>query len=247
MSIALPQNISFEEGESENQGKVIVEPCYPGYGITLGNAVRRVMLSSIPGAAPIGVKIKGADHEFMSLPYIQEDVLEIILNLKQLKIKVHSEEVEKLELKVHGKKQVTAKDISKNSNVEIMNPDLVLAHITNMSGSLEAEIFTSQGMGYETTEARENKSKEIGYIEMDSVFSPIMNVGIKVENVRVGKMTNWDKLILDVTTDGTINPTEAFNHAVNILIEQFNALVDKGEGKGNEEEKEQEEESQEAE
>jgi DNA-directed RNA polymerase subunit alpha len=226
-SIALPKNIHFEKGELENQGRIIVEPCFPGYGVTLGNSIRRVMLSSLPGAAPIGVKIKGADHEFMSLPHIKEDVLEIILNLKQLKLKVYSDEIETLKLNVHGKKKVTAADIEANSQVEVENKDFELANITDMRGSLEAEIFVSKGMGYETTEVRENKSKEIGYIEMDSVFSPIMNVGVKVENVRVGKMTNWDKLILDVTTDGTVEPEDAFKQSVNILINQFNALIGK--------------------
>lgn len=244
MSIALPKNINFEKGESDNEGSIVVEPCYPGYGVTLGNSIRRVMLSSLPGAAPIGVKIKGADHEFMSLPHVQEDVLEIILNLKQLKLQVHSDEVEKIELKAHGKKEVTAGDIEKNSQVEIMNPEHVLANITDMSGSLEAEIFVSRGMGYVTTESRENKSKEIGYIEIDSIFSPILNVGVKVDNVRVGKMTNWDKLILDVMTDGTITPEDAFKQSVNILIEQFNALIGK---KKEEKEPEETEESKEEE
>ncbi len=225
--IALPKKIEFIKGKEPNQKQAIIEPLFPGYGISLGNSLRRVLLSSLPGSAIIGVKIKGADHEFMSLPHIKEDVLEIILNLKNLRLKVFSEEIVKLELAVRGEKEVKAGDIKKNSQAEIINPDLYIANITDMAGSLEMEIFVSQGTGYETIESRENKKNEIGYIEMDSIFSPVINVGIKVENIRVGKMTNWDKLILTITTDGTITPEESFNQSVNILISQFNALINR--------------------
>jgi len=227
--IALPQKIDFKEGEKPNQSLVIIEPCYPGYGMTLGNCLRRVLLSSLAGAAVVGVKIKGADHEFMALPHIKEDVLQIILNLKKLRVKVFSEEEVKLELDAHGKREVKAGDIAKNSQVEIKNSDLVLAHITDMAGSLNMEIYVSQGRGYRPVENIENENKEIGYIEMDSIFSPVFSVSVKVENTRVGKMTNWDKLILDIITDGTITPREAFEQAVAILIEQFNSLLKKEE------------------
>ena len=240
MQIALPKKISYQKGTEANHGEIIIEPCFPGYGITLGNSLRRVLLSSLPGAAPIGVKIKGVDHEFMSLPHVKEDILEIILNLKQLKLKVYSDEKVKLELKVHGKKEIKASDITKNNEVEILNPDLVLGTITDMAGSFEAEILVSKGLGYETIETRENKEKEIGYIEMDSLFSPVLGVGIKVENVRVGKMTNWDKLILDVKTDGTMTPEEGFHQSVNILLEQFGALKAVEEGKNKKAEVEEE-------
>jgi len=204
---------------------MIIEPCFPGYGITLGNSLRRVLLSSLSGAAPIGVKIKGINHEFMSLPHLKEDILEFVLNLKELKLKVFSDEVVKLELNIHGKKEIKASDITKNSLVEIVNPDFVLGHITDMAGSLNAEIYVSRGMGYEILESREKKDKELGYIDMDSIFSPVISVGVEVENVRVGKMTNWDRLILNIKTDGTITPEEAFYGSANILIEQFTALV----------------------
>ncbi len=225
--IALAKNIEFKKSEKPNQGLVIIEPCYPGYGITLSNALRRVLLSSLPGAAVIGLKIKGADHEFMALPHIKEDVLEIIMNFKKLRLKIHSDEILKLDLNVHGEKKVTAADIEKNSQVEIINPDLVLANITNISGNFVAEIFVSSGRGYETIEMRENKNQEIGYIEIDSIFSPILSVGAQVENTRVGKMTNWDKLILNITTDNTITIEEAFKQTVEILIKQFSALIGK--------------------
>lgn len=224
-NIALPQKVEFKKGEGKNRDLIIIEPCYPGYGTTLGNSIRRVLLSSLPGSAVVGVKIKGAAHEFSTLPNIKEDVLEIILNLKQLRLKVHTDEVVKLELEAHGEKEIKAGGITKNSLVEIINPDLVLAHITDMAGSLNMEIFVSRGRGYETVESREEKIHEIGYIEIDSIFSPILAVGINVENVRVGKMTNWDKLILNILTDGTITPENAFKQAVEILISQFNALL----------------------
>ncbi len=228
--VALPNKIEYTEGKDANSGIVSIEPLYKGYGMTLGNPLRRVLLSSLEGAAVVGVKIKGASHEFMALENIKEDVLEIVLNLKELRLKVFSEtedEDVKLELNVKGKKQVTAKDITKNSAVEIMNPDLEIANITDAKGSLEMEIFVARGRGYKMVEVDKNKkeSKEISYLEMDSIFSPVLSVSLKVENVRVGKMTNWDKLILDIVTDGTISPKEAFDKSVSILVEQFSVLT----------------------
>ena len=227
--VALPKKIEIVAGSQPNQKQIIIEPCFPGYGATLGNVLRRVLLASLPGAAVIGVKIKGAGHEFTSLPNVKEDILQIILNLKQLRLKIFSEEIVKLELVVRGEKPVTAADITKNSQVKIANPDLVLAHITDMAGALEMEIYVSAGMGYETVESRESKKHEIGYIEIDSIFTPVFLVSVNVENIRVGKMTNWDKLILNIITDGTITPEEAFDQAAKILIDQFNALISRGE------------------
>lgn len=226
-NIAKPANIKFGEGSEPNHGIITIEPCYPGYGTTLGNSLRRVLLSSLPGAAPVGVKIEGATHEFTTLPYIKEDILGIVLNLKKLRVKVHAEEEEEvaLELNAAGEKQVTAGDISKDSRVEVVNPDLPIAKITDMAGSLKMEIRVAQGRGYKAVEAVEKKEKEAGVIDMDAAFSPILNVSMNVENVRVGKMTNWDKLILDIVTDGTITPKQAFEDATNILIEQFRSLI----------------------
>ena len=222
--IALVKKVEFIKGDKPNQKIAVIEPLSPGYGVTLGNSLRRVLLSSLPGAAVIGVKITGADHEFMSLPNIKEDVLEIVLNLKKLVVKMHTDEVVKLRLEVKGEKTVTAADIEKNSDAEVVNKDLEIAHITDMAGNLEMEIFVTRGLGYETIEAREDRKKEIGYIDIDSIFSPVRSVGIHVENTRVGKMTNWDKLTLDIVTNGIIEPEEAFNQSVEILIDQFGAL-----------------------
>ncbi len=243
MTITKPTKINFKDGQEKNQGFVTIEPCYPGYGITMGNALRRVLLSSLDGSAVVGVKIKGANHEFMALPNVKEDVLNIILNLKQLVLKVHSDEEVKLELDIAGKKEVKASDIKKNAEVEIINSDLVLANITDMAGSLKMEITVSKGKGYRSVDQTEGKKNEIGYIEIDSVFSPVISAGVKVENVRVGKMTNWERLVLDLTTNGTITPKEAFENAVKILIEQFGSLIEepkeeKKEKKKKEEEKE---------
>jgi len=184
-----------------------------------------VLLSSLEGAAVVGVKIKGVGHEFTALENVKEDILEIVLNLKQLRLKMHTEEELKLELSVSGKKTVTAGDITKNSSVEISNPDLVLAHITSSAGNLEMEIFVRPGRGYHMADSGDRAKGEIGYIEVDSIFSPIMSVSIETENVRVGKMTNWDKLIVHIKTDGTITFSEAFEEAAKILIAQYNALL----------------------
>jgi DNA-directed RNA polymerase subunit alpha len=193
--------------------------------MSLGNSLRRVLLSSLPGAAVIGAKIKGASHEFMALPGIKEDVLQIILNLKQLRFKIHTDEEVRLELKVKGKKVVKASDIIKDSQVEIKNLDLVIATLTDENASLEIEILVKEGRGYKMPEGIKKENREIGYIEIDSVFSPVILVSSSVENTRVGKMTNWDKLILNIKTDGTITPEEAFNESVKILVDQYSALL----------------------
>jgi DNA-directed RNA polymerase subunit alpha len=226
--IALAKKIDYKDIGS-NEGIVTVEPLYPGYGNTVGNSLRRVLLSSLPGSAVVGVKIKGAKHEFMSLDGIKEDVVDIILNLKDLKLKILADidEPIKLELNVQGKKKVTAKDISKDSQVEIINDDLVLANITDSAGSLSMEIYVDNGRGYLLADKNNKKKPDIDYIDIDSIFSPIVAVSYKVENVRVGKMTNWHKLIFNIKTDGSISVKEAFEQSSEILIEQFNALIEK--------------------
>jgi len=235
-NIAKPKKIEFQSGDDPQEGIVTVEPLFPGYGMTLGNALRRVLLSSLPGAAVIGVKIKGASHEFMALPNIKEDVLEMILNLKQLHFNIFTSEEVKLELKASGKKTVTAKDITPNSQVKIQNPELVIAHLTTDDAQLEMEILVKEGRGYKMAEGAKKENREIGYIQIDSIFSPVTLVSIEVKNTRVGKMTNWDKLILHVKTDGTINVEEAFNNAVNILVDQYNSLLPENRGKNEDDE-----------
>ncbi|NCU44364.1 DNA-directed RNA polymerase subunit alpha [Candidatus Falkowbacteria bacterium] len=224
--IALPQKMTVLPGNQPNEELIVVEPFFPGYGTTVGNALRRVLLASLPGAAVVGVKLAGADHEFMGLPGIQEDVLTMVLNLKKLRLKIFSDEICKLTLEASGQKVVTAADITPNSQVEIVNPDLVLANLTTKDANLTMEIFVSNGRGYEMVENRPKTKKEIGYIEIDSMYTPVMAAGLTVENVRVGNMVNWDKLILRILTDGTTSPRQAFTDANEILINQFAALSD---------------------
>jgi DNA-directed RNA polymerase subunit alpha len=223
--IRLPTKIELTPGPEKHQASLVVEPCFQGYGTTLGNALRRVLLSSLPGAAVTAVKITGAQHEFSTVPNVKEDVLELILNLKQLRMRVHSEEPVRLTLKKTGEGKVKAKDIQANSEVEIANPELHLATITDEAGELEMEIIVSRGRGFVTTEDR-GKEKEIGVIAIDSIFTPVRNVGYQVVDTRVGQITNFDKLILNVETDGTITAKDAIEQATKLLIEHFELLRD---------------------
>jgi len=223
--IPLPSSVSVVSGKTENSATVTIEPCYPGYGMTIGNAIRRVLLSSLPGAAITAFSVKGLQHEFSALPNVKEDFVEIALNIKQIRLQVHSPEPVRIRLSVKGERRVTAGDIETSSDVEIINKDLVLATLTDKAATLEMEFMARQGRGYETTDAREKEELEVGMIAVDSLFSPIQRVGFQVEHVRVGQMTNWDKLVLDIETDGTILPREAVNTAVQYLLEQFGSVA----------------------
>jgi DNA-directed RNA polymerase subunit alpha len=227
--ILLPSKIEITPGETENQAALTVAPCWHGYGTTLGNALRRVLLSSLPGAAVTAVKIKGIQHEFMAIPGVKEDVLEVILNLKQMRMKCHSSEPVRLKLSAKGGKEVKAKDIEANADVEIANPDLVIATLADKKAELEMEIVVGRGRGFVATEEREKEKGEIGMIAIDALYSPVKDVGYHVENVRVGEITNYDKLIMDITTDGTITPAEAVDQSVSILLDHFNAILSRGE------------------
>ncbi len=226
-NIALAKKLNFIAGEEEHQATVVIEPLFPGYGMTLGNSLRRVLLSSLAGSAVVGVKIKGAEHEFMSLPNIKEDVLEIVLNIKQLRIKMHTDDEIRLQLNVKGKKLVKASDIEKNSQIEIKNPDLIIANLTDAKSDLSVEIFINSGRGYKLGEGVKRDNKELGYIELDSIYSPVTAVSLDVQSARVGKMTNWDKLLIDIKTDGTTSPQEAFTEAVKIIVDQYSSFLEK--------------------
>ena len=223
--ILLPSKIEITPGERENESVLVMEPFFHGYGHTVGNALRRVLLSSLSGAAVTAVKIKDASHEFSALPNVKEDVLEIILNLKQLRLKVFSDEPVRLNLSVKGEKKVTAKDIEKNSDVEIANPGLHLATLTDKSAELEMEITVSKGRGYVPTEERGKERGELGTIAVDALYSPIRSVGYKVDDVRVGQITNYEKLTLTVETDGTVSVDEAVRQSARILIDHFGLLA----------------------
>ncbi|MFH0819223.1 MAG: DNA-directed RNA polymerase subunit alpha [Patescibacteria group bacterium] len=225
MEIKLPAQIKSKELET-NHSEVTISSCYPGYGTTLGNALRRVLLSSLPGAAATAVKIKGVDHEFSTINGVKEDVIEIILNIKQLRFKVYSDEPVEIELKVKGAKIITAGDFTKNSQVEIVNTDQKIATITAKDATLEMKITVQKGRGYVPVEAREKEKMEVGYIAIDAIYTPIKNVNYHIEHVRVEQMTNYDKLILDIKTDGTITPQAAVSEAAKILVDHFSLVGD---------------------
>lgn len=221
MKISLPNELKIT-ADKKNPFLAIVEifPLYPGYGHTVGNSLRRVLLSSLEGAGITAVKIKGAHHEFMTLPYIKEEVLEIILNLKQLNIKAYTDEKQEITLSVKGKKNVTASDFKKNSNVEIANTHQHIATLTHKDAELVIEATVEKGLGYSPVEERE-KETIVGVISVDTMFSPIKAVGYTVEDIRVGKRTNFDKITFTIETNGTITVEEALNKATEILVQHF--------------------------
>ena len=223
-NIFLPSKIEIKKGKNPNQGILTLEPLYHGYGTTIGNTLRRVLLSSLPGAAVTSFKIKGVQHEFSSIEGIYEDVLEISLNLKQLRLKLHTEEPVTLKLVKKGEGEVMAKDITKDSNVEIINPDLKIATITDKKVELDMEITVEKGRGFDPTENRDKEKLTVGAIAIDAIYSPIKDIGYKVEYTRVGQITNYDKLTLNLETDGTMTPEEAINYATKILIDHFSLL-----------------------
>ena len=212
--------------ESNFYGKFEIEPLERGFGTTLGNALRRVMLSSLPGSAISSVKIEGALHEFQTIEGIVEDVTTIILNLKKVVVKNHSNEIKTIRINVTEEKEVTAADIDHDSDIEILNPDLVIAHVAK-GGSLVMEMTVSNGRGYVRSE--DNKKlldiRKVGVIAVDSLFSPIERVSYEIESARVGQDESYDKLVLQVWTNGSIRPEEAIALASRILIEHFNILT----------------------
>ena len=217
-------NVSYQELKG-NQTQVVIEPCYPGYGVTVGNALRRVLLSSLPGSAVCAVKIQNIQHEYDTIDHVKEDIVEIIMNLKKLRVVSYADEPVTLQLHAKSEKIVTAGDIKKNAQVEIVNKDLAIATLTDKKAELEMAITVKKGIGYEPVEERVVEKKEIGVIQIDSIFSPILNVGFKVENVRVGQRTDYEKVILVLTTDGTMTAQDAVGNAVAILQEQFVAVT----------------------
>lgn len=213
--------------ENNNYGKFELEPLERGFGITLGNALRRVMLSSMPGSAIVAVKITGAMHEFQTIDGIVEDVTSIILNLKNVVVKNHSNEVKIVSLCVAEEKTVTAADIKVDADIEIINPEQEIATVSK-GGKLEMELMISNGRGY--VPSTENKkyieNAAIGYIPIDAIYSPIERINYEVDAARVGQDANYDKLILYVTTNGSIRPEEAVALGSKILIEHFNVLTE---------------------
>lgn len=208
--------------KKDNSALIELEALYPGYGVTIGNALRRVMLSSIEGAAVTQINIKGVPHEFSTIPGVMEDVITIMLNIKQLRFKMTGDEAQVCVLKAKGESEVTGKDLEVPSQLELTNPGQHIASLTAKNSKLEIEIKVEKGTGYSSKDSRSTKAKlEIGVIPMDALYTPVKKVGFKVQNMRVGDRTDFDKIIFDIETDGTIRPEDAFTQASEILVNHF--------------------------
>ncbi|MDO8529638.1 MAG: DNA-directed RNA polymerase subunit alpha [bacterium] len=223
LSITLPQKPKCLK-TSDNGGKFEILGCYPGYGTTLGNALRRVLLSSLEGAAVTSVKIKGASHEFSAISGVMEDMVQIILNLKKVRFKMNGNDPVKVSLKSKGEGKVTAKSIKCPGDIEVVNGDQIVATITDKKVELEMEMEVSKGLGYIPVEQQVRENKEIGVIAIDAIYTPLRRVNYIVEDMRVGKKTDFNKITMDIETDGSITPEEAFLKAIKILVDQFSAL-----------------------
>ena len=222
-------NIEINEISEDNRfGRFVVEPLERGYGTTLGNSLRRIMLSSLPGAAVSSVKIKGVLHEFSSIPGVKEDVPEIIMNIKSLAIKNNSSSAETKQayIEFSGKGVVTAGDIKADSDIEILNPELVIATLSDDSSKLDMELTITNGRGYVGAEKNKNEDTPIGVLAVDSIYTPVERVNLTVENTRVGQVTDYDKLTLDVFTNGALEPDEAVSLAAKVLSEHLNLFID---------------------
>jgi len=223
----IPLPLSFKIlQEKENYAKFVIEGLYPGYGITIGNALRRVLLSSLEGAAITDVKIKGVSHEFATIPGVLEDVIHICLNLKKLRFKIFSDEPIRAFLKVKGQKEVKGKDLELPPQLELVNKEQHIATLTNKNANLEMEVIVRKGVGYEPREMRTKEKLSVGEILLDAIYTPIKRVSYKVENMRVGERTDFDRLYLEIETDGTVSPQKALDQATQILLAHFNFVED---------------------
>ncbi len=222
-------NIEVAEiSEDKKYGKFVVEPLERGYGITLGNSLRRIMLSSLPGAAVSQIKVEGVLHEFSAVPGIKEDVTEIIMNLKSLAIRNNSEtnEAKTAYVEYEGEGIVHASDIQVDQDIEILNPDLVIATLSGKDAKLYIELTITKGRGYVSAEKNKHEDLPIGVIAIDSIYTPVERVNVTVENTRVGQITDYDKLTLDVYTNGTLVPDEAVSLAAKVLSEHLSLFID---------------------
>jgi len=224
--IHLSESVKIKKiSEEDNVGVFDIEALYAGYGLTIGNALRRVLLSSLPGAAITQVKIKGVKHEFSTIPGILEDMIELSLNLKRIRFKVFTNEPQILILKAKGEGEIKASDIKINSNIEIVSPDIHIATITDKKTELEMEFTIERGLGYLPTEARRKDKSAIGTINLDAYFTPVRNVSYTVENMRVGERTDYNRLRITIQTDGSITPSAALRKASRILIDHFDKIA----------------------
>lgn len=221
----LSESVSIKKvSETTSDGVFEIEGLYNGYGLTLGNALRRALFSSLPGAAITQVKIKGVDHEFSTIPNVLEDVVEICLNLKKIRFRILVSEPQVLTLKVKGEKEVLASDIKTGSQIEIITPDIRIATLSSKSAELEMELTVEKGLGYVPVEARKFEKLPVGTIALDALFSPVVKVNFSVENMRVGDRTDYNRLKLEIKTDGSITPSAAMHKASNILKDHFDKI-----------------------
>lgn len=211
--------------ETEKEGVFEIEGLYTGYGLTLGNALRRVLLSSLPGAAITQIKIKGVDHEFSTVGGAKEDVVEIMLNLKKIRFRFFANEPQILTLKAKGEKKVTAGDIKTNAQVEVVNEEALIATLTAKNAELEMELTVEKGLGYVPVEARKTEKLPIKTIALDATFTPVVKVNFTVENMRVGNRTDYNRLRIHMETDGSIFPSSALHKSVNILKDHFDKIL----------------------
>jgi DNA-directed RNA polymerase subunit alpha len=222
-----PQGTQIEVRERrENYAKFVIEPLDRGFGITLGNALRRVLLSSIPGAAVTYVKIDSVLHEFSTLPGVVEDTVDLLLNLKGLPLKLNTDDPKVLTLNVSGAREVTAGDISPDADVEILQPDYHIATLTKKDAKLVMEIGVEKSRGYVTADRQKNIEHMIGLIPMDSIFSPIRKVNFTIDDTRVGQSVDFDRLTLEIETNGSITPDDALSEAANIFTDQLSLFID---------------------
>lgn len=223
--IPLPSKPKVSE-KTDNRAIFEIAGLYPGYGVTLGNALRRVLLSSLEGAAITQVKIKNAPHEFSALSGVLEDVVMILLNVKKLSFRSFSDEPQTINLKVKGEKEVKAKDFKLTSELKLSDPDAHIATLTKPTADLEIEALVEKGVGYEPIERRERAKAEVGALPLDAFFTPVRKVSFTVESMRVGKRTDFDRLKIELETNGVLTPEEAFKKAADILVAQFSLLIE---------------------
>ena len=220
----MPEHVDIES-EEDNTATFSVYPYFPGYGPTIGNALRRVLLSSLPGAAITHVKVDGIDHEFTALDGVKEDAVSLMLNLKKVRVSSDSNEPVEIVLDTEGKKSVTAGDFKTPPDVTIANKDLHLAELTDASAKIVIRCMVEQGRGYIPSEDWNREKRDIGTIALDAIFTPVKRVSYRVENVRVGQNTNYHKLVMTISTDGTVSPLDALKQASSILRDHFNELT----------------------
>ena len=223
--IHVPTQIEVKEADKKNVSQIIITPCHQGYGTTLGNSLRRVLLSSISGAAVEAVKIDGVQHEFSGIDGVMEDMIQIILNLKDLAVISHSNDPVRLSLTKKGAGDVTAGDFDKNADIEIVNPDLKIATVTDKGKEFSMEVIIGKGLGYVPATEKDSSNLELGTILTDSFYSPVKDVGYSIENTRVGDITDYEKLTLTVETNGTITPEDSLNQSTQILMDHYNQVL----------------------